>query len=94
MGMTIMDKDLYDRVMKVIDHLRGTTGDIIGGFDEAVEDGLLTADEYDSNEAEILSIADNHIFNCVRCGWCLNVDEGGEDTPGGELCCKDCEDEL
>lgn len=92
--MTIMSKDLYSRVMQVIDHLRGSSGDIIGGFDQAIEDGTISSAEYQDNEGEILAIADNHIFNCVCCGWCLNVDEMGEDTPGGELCCKDCEDEL
>lgn len=85
-----MDSNLYDRVMQVIDHLRGGSQDIISGFDEAVEEGLISQEEWDKHEMSILDIADNHIFTCVGCNWTLNVDEMGEDTDGGEIQCTNC----
>ena len=86
-----MNDDLYKRVMEVIDGLRGSSNDILSKFDEAIEDGLITKEEWRAYEVEILAAVDNNIFTCVTCGWTLNVDEMGEDTDGGEIQCDDCD---
>lgn len=86
-----MSPDLYDRVMQVIDNLRGSSTSIMQGFDQAIEDDtIITQKEFSTNEYEILAIVDNEIFECTTCGWTLNVDEMGEDTESGELQCDSC----
>jgi hypothetical protein len=88
-----MNEDLHNRVMQVIDHLRGSSTGIAQGFDQAIEDDeTLTQEEYDTNEIAIHDLIDNNIFECVTCGWTLNVDEMGEDTDSGEIQCLDCQD--
>jgi hypothetical protein len=85
-----MNDDLRKRVMAVIDDLRGSSYDIIGRFEEAVEDGDISEEEYRLHEMSILSLADDNIFTCVGCGWTLNVDEMGEDSASGEIQCTNC----
>lgn len=87
----MLSDDLYTRVMEVIDSLRGSSDDILGKFDEVVEEGFITQEEWRKNESDILAVVDNNIFMCVTCGWTLNVDEMGEDTDGGELQCDSCD---
>jgi hypothetical protein len=88
-----MNDDLVKRVMIVIDDLRGSSKDIVGAFDEAIEEGLISQEEFYANEDSILSLADDNVFTCVRCGWTLNVDEMGEDTDSGEMQCLHCEED-
>ncbi|RZK44551.1 MAG: hypothetical protein EOO61_03405 [Hymenobacter sp.] len=85
-----MNEDLTKRVMAVIDDLRGSSKDIMSAFDEAIEDGEISQEEFHQYETSILCLVDNQIFTCVRCGWTLNVDEMGEDTEGGEIQCSNC----
>ncbi len=57
-------------------------GEIQGGvckdsmqiFDEWIDDGFMTADEFRMNELEICYIFDDGFFTCALCGWTMPND--------------------
>lgn len=40
-------------------------------FDEFIEEGFMTADEFRMNEMEICGIFDEGFFMCEGCGWTM-----------------------
>ena len=88
-----MDNALYVKVNGFIDHIRGSSNDIMSAMDTWIEDGHMTQQEFNINEYEILAMIDSQVFTCVCCGWTFNVDEMGKDTNGGELQCESCADD-
>lgn len=77
----------------IINHVSGSSKGILIGIDELIDDGKIDENVYFANEQQILSHVDNWVFECVVCGWTLEISELGEDTVGGELRCASCTEE-
>lgn len=45
--------------------------------------------EYLEDDQEFMEYLDEHVFNCVICGWWCPIDEI-EETQSGEWACRDC----
>ena len=67
----------------------GVCKDSMQIFDEWIEDGFMTADEFRMNELEICSIFDDGFFTCAQCSWTMpNSMTCSGDVD--EATCSDC----
>ena len=74
----------------IVDYVRGTSLDIMGGIEELIDTGEFTQEEFHCQELDILDSVDNQVFTCESCGWTLEVSDRFGD---GERCYS-CEEEF
>lgn len=88
-----MNEDLRNRMQAIFDRIEGgSTTDMYGLIDEAIEAEEITQEEYQDNEFAICAFFDSHWFTCVVCGWTLPMDMlTVNDTV--ELTCIECSPE-
>jgi len=85
-----MNDDLRTRLWAIFGRVEGgSTEDMWTMLDNAIDDGIITQEEFDENEKSIAHFFDDHWFNCASCGWTMPVEEMGEDL-NGELACHEC----
>ncbi len=72
------------QLQKIIDHLRGSTGNLEETYREE------TSIHFDNAPARDLHFIDEQIFNCEVCGWWCGTDEMAEDK---DMVCDECADD-
>lgn len=65
----------------------GTCKEFFQIMDEAIEDGLITQEFFDTNELAICDIFDSSWFTCECCNWTLPRYAESNDAEG---ICEDC----
>ena len=72
----------------------GTPQDVMMTIDYMIEDGEFSAEYFQKNEIEIISLVDDRMFCCEICGWNYEISEiSMESSNMGSLICCNCGDE-
>lgn len=77
------DPETTARWDRIIDHLRGSCGSLIGALRSHDAEDL-------EDHQEFLRYLDDEIFLCETCGWWCEMSEMAEDEEGTEPTCSDC----
>jgi hypothetical protein len=86
-----MNDELRNKFVKIFQQVDGGSSTHMEAMiDDAIENGIITRNDFDDNELEVCGIFDNDWFTCLGCDWILPIEDQDE---RGEWHCKQCMDE-